>query len=84
MEISPIAGIRTLTPIKTPEANLQPPAVFDIDPSAKPSDEREQGSKRKAAGAEENDEDDLKVEAETEAGSEAHEEIPAKQVDYFA
>jgi hypothetical protein len=84
MEIGPIPGIRALSAVKAPTANLRPPAVFDIDPSAKPSDGREQGSGRKAAGAEENEEDDLMLEGETERSAEAPDEVPGRQVDYFA
>ncbi len=84
MEIGPIPGIRALPAVKAPPAELRPPALFEVDPSAKPGDGSEQGGGRKAAGAEENDEDDLMLEGEAEHGPEAPDEVPAKQVDYFA
>jgi hypothetical protein len=84
MEIAPIPGIRALPAVKAPQADLRPPSVFDIDPSAKPGDGQEQKNGRKAAGAEENDQDDVTLESEAEAGAEEREEVPARQVDYFA
>ena len=84
MEIAPIPGIRALPAVRAPQADMRAPAVFDIDPSAKPGDGSEQGNGRKAAGAEESDGDDLMLEGETERGPEAPDEVPAKQVDYFA
>jgi hypothetical protein len=84
MEIGPIPGIRALPAVKAPSADLRPPAVFDIDPSAKPGEGREQGNGRKAAGAEENEEDDLELEGEMERDPEAPDKVPGRQVDYFA
>lgn len=88
MEISPISGIRAFPAEKAPQADLRPPALFDVTASAKPGDGSEQGSRRKAAGAEENDPEDesadLMLDDEIESGSEAPEQIPARQIDYFA
>ncbi|MGA9062914.1 MAG: hypothetical protein WB341_14770 [Terracidiphilus sp.] len=84
MEIGPIPGIRALPEVKAPQADLRPLAIFDIDPSAKPGDGREQRSGKKAAGAEESEAEDLTLEGGLERGPEATEEVPAKQVDYFA
>jgi hypothetical protein len=84
MEIAPIPGIHALPPLRAAQADMRPPAIFDIDDSAKPGDGGEQRSKRKAAGAEESDEGEFALEAQMEAGSETLEERPAKQVDYFA
>jgi hypothetical protein len=84
MEIAPIPGIRALPAVRAPHEEMRPPAIFEIDPSAKPEDGGEQRSGRKATGAEENEEEDLLLESETAAGAEAFEEAPAKQVDFFA
>ena len=84
MEIAPIPGIRALPAVRAQRAEMQPPAVFDIDPSAKPEDDRDQRNGRKAAGAEENEEDDFAVESEAAANAAPLEEPPPKQVDYFA
>ena len=84
MEIAPIPGIRALPAVKARQADFRPPEVFDIDASAKPGDGGGQRSSRKAAGAEEDGEDDQLLDGEMEPGSEALEEVPARQVDYFA
>jgi hypothetical protein len=84
MEIAPIPGIRALPAVRAPQTEIRPPSIFDIDASARPGDDGEQRNGRKAAGAEENEEDELALEDETAAGAEALEAAPAKQVDYFA
>jgi hypothetical protein len=73
-----------LPAVKAQQADFRPPAVFDIDPSAKPGEGGGQRSSRKAAGAEEDGEDDQLLDGEMEPGGDALEEIPARQVDYFA
>jgi hypothetical protein len=82
MEIAPIPGIRALPAVKAPQGDFRPPEVFDIEGSARPGDGDRQRGGRKASGAEENDEDDLMLEAETESDAEAEE--GSLQVDYFA
>lgn len=84
MGIGPIPGIRALPAVKAQQADFRPPEVFDIDASAKPGDGGGQRSSRKAAGAEEDDEEELTPGGEMEPGREALEEVPARQVDYFA
>jgi len=82
MEIAPIPGIRMLPAVRAPQGDFRPPEVFDIDGSARPGDGDRQRGGRKASGAEENDEDDLMLEAEAESGAEA--DAGSRQVDYFA
>jgi hypothetical protein len=77
MEIGPIPGIRALNAVGPRRADWQGPAVFDIDGSAKPGDAIAQTRMIKAAGAEEDGEDEL-IEAEPT------EEDGRKSVDYFA
>jgi hypothetical protein len=84
MEIGPIPGIRALPAIKPARNDQQPPAVFDVDGVSKPTDNGHQGNGRKAAGAEEYDDNDLMVEDDIEVESETPEEAPPRQVDYFA
>lgn len=92
MEIGPIPGIRGLPAVKAPQKDMQAPAIFDIDGSAKPGDGDERRNGRKAAGAEENDADDLLLEDEvaaadggyTESGGEAQVVPSGKSVSYFA
>lgn len=84
MEIAPIPGIRELPAVRTPQAEMRAPAIFDIDPSSRPGDDAEQRNGRKAAGAEENEEDDLALEGETTDSGADLEKVPARQVDFFA
>ncbi len=84
MEISPIPGIRALPAVKAQQGDFRPPAVFDIDASAKPGEGGGQSSSRKAAGAEEDGEEDRLLDGEIEPGGEALEDAAARQVDYFA
>ena len=70
--------------MKAQQGDFRPPAVFDIDASAKPGEGGGQRSSRKAAGAEEDGEEDQLLDGEIEPGDEALEEVPARQVDYFA
>jgi len=84
MGIAPIPGIRTLPAGKAPQGDFLPPEVFDIEGSARPGDGDQQRGGRKASGAEENDEDELMLDAETESSADAREELPARNVDYFA
>ncbi|MGB7265253.1 MAG: hypothetical protein WBC92_07045 [Terracidiphilus sp.] len=84
MEIGPIPGIRALPAVRGRQTVFRPPAVFDIDGSAKPGEGGGQRNGRKAAGAEESDEDDFTFDGEMEPGGEAQGEIRAQRVDYFA
>jgi hypothetical protein len=63
---------------------MRAPAIFDIDSSSRPGDGAEQRNGRKAAGAEENEEDDLALEGGTTGDGADLEERPVRQVDYFA
>jgi hypothetical protein len=76
MEIAPIPGIRALPTVKAPQSDFRPPEIFDIEGSARPGDGEERRNRRKAAGAEENDKDDLLEDAELEG--------EASSIDYFA
>jgi hypothetical protein len=84
MEIAPIPGIRALPAVRAVQAEIRPPAIFDIDASARPGDGEERRGGRKAAGAEESDEEELALDAETADEAESLEAAPSKQVDYFA
>jgi hypothetical protein len=84
LEISPITGIRPLQAVRAPSVATRPPAIFDVDASAKPGDGGGQKNGRKAAGAEEDEEDDLMTDAEKESASESLEDLPPRQINYFA
>jgi len=84
MELAPIPGIRALPAVGVQHAEIRSPSIFDIDASARPGDDRGHRNGRKAAGAEENEGEDLALEEETAAGAETFESAPLRQVDYFA
>jgi hypothetical protein len=84
MEIAPIPGIRVLSAMQGPQGDFRLPEVFNIEGAARPGDGERQRGGRKASGAEENEEDDLTLEAEAESGADTREELPARSVDYFA
>lgn len=79
MEIAPIPGIRSLQAVKAPQADFRAPEIFDIEGSARAGDGEERRQGRKAAGAEENDKDDL---LEPESGEKQEGESP--RIDFFA
>jgi hypothetical protein len=81
MEIAPVPGIRALPAVRARLGGATPPAIFDVDASAKPGDGSGQQSGRKAAGAEEND-DELRV--GDELGAASPEESQPGRIDYFA
>ena len=82
MEIGSIPGLRIVPSLNVPQGDLQPPEVIDIEGSARPGDGDRQRGGRKASGAEENEEDDLMLDAEAEPGAGA--EDPSQKIDYFA
>jgi hypothetical protein len=84
MEIAPIPGIRALPAVRALQTEMRAPAIFDIDSSSRPGDDAEQRSRRKAAGAEESEEDEFALDGETAGGDPDLEDAPARQVDYFA
>lgn len=57
MEIAPIPGIRAVTAVKAPRVEFRLPEIFDIEGTARAGDDQGQRQGRKAAGAEEDDED---------------------------
>jgi len=61
MELGPIPGIRELPAVRPRQGELRQPTIFEIDASAKPGEDGGQRNGRKAAGAEEND-DELRLE----------------------
>ncbi len=75
MEIAPIPGIRAVPAVKARQTDFRLPEIFDIEGSARAGDDQGQGQGRKAAGAEENDEDDLMLDGARDETS---------SVDYFA
>lgn len=84
MGIVPIPGMNVLPTVKAPQGDFAAPEVLGVDSSARPGDGDRQRGGRKGSGAEENDADDPMLEAETESGGDAREDLPARNVDYFA
>ena len=77
MEIAPIPGIRALPAVKSRPVEFRLPEVFDLEGAARPAEGQGERNAGKAAGAEEEDEDDLLLDAEPEQGERSG-------VDYFA
>ncbi len=84
MEIAPIPGIRALPAVKPRQADFRPPEIFDIKGPAKPGDGSGPRGARRAAGAEENEEDELTMEGEASADGDELEEDADGRIDYFA
>jgi hypothetical protein len=80
MEIGAVPGIGALSVLRSRVMELDPPAIFTIDGSARPGDRAAQRIGRKAAGAEEDGEDLLMLEGERNEGD----EDAGRNVDYFA
>ena len=87
MEIVPISGIRLLSPITPSRLPSGEPSVLDIGASQRPGDGKEKGSARKAAGSQEDGEDEeleLAPDGEMEPGLGTSGETNGKSIDYFA
>jgi hypothetical protein len=84
MEIGPVPGIGRIAAVTARQRELRAPAVFDVDASARPGEDGAQRNGRKAAGAEENDEDKVNAEAEEASAVETEEDRGSGRVDYFA
>ena len=80
MEIGAVPGIGALSTLRSRVMELDPPAIFTIDGSAKLGDRAAQRIGRKATGAEEDGEDVLIMEGERNEGD----EDAGRNVDYFA
>jgi hypothetical protein len=65
MEIAPVTGIRVTPTVKVRPVGPELTASFDIESAARPGDDTYTRSGKKAAGAEESEEENEEVEAET-------------------
>ena len=65
MEISPIPGIRALPAVKAPPADPRLSAVFDIENSSGAGDDTYSGSGRKAAGGQDDEDEESLLDAES-------------------
>lgn len=85
MEISPVAGIRIMPEAKSRSIDPELSAVFDIESAARPGDDTYSGPGRKAAGAEE-DEEELDEEPGTgaEDGSPSPRHSLDTRINFFA
>jgi len=81
MEIGPIPGIRAFSSAKAPTADFQLSAVMDIDAIARPSDSARAGTRKKAAGAEELDGEELDLVGES---GDAGDDAPPSSINFFA
>lgn len=64
MEIAPIAGIRLMPAIKVRPVDSELTPFFAIEPSSRPGDDTYSNCGRKAAGAEESDDENEELEEE--------------------
>jgi hypothetical protein len=87
MEISAIPGIRAMPVMKAPPADSDLSRVLDIENSSQPGDDSYSGSGKKAAGGQdnENENDELVEEGvEVESNGQAAGRVDDRQIDYFA
>jgi hypothetical protein len=87
MEISPICGIRGLPIVKTPPANPELTAVFDIESSSRTGDETYSSSNSNVSGGQDTDDlDDLLIEDDPGSSSVPLFSDPSnpRQVNFFA
>jgi hypothetical protein len=83
MEISPVIGIVSLPVIKAPPADIGLPAVYDIENTARISDETYTPSGGKSAGGND-DFDEQADEEEPESEAKPNEDGPNTQISIFA
>ena len=78
MEISPIPGLRAVAAVKPRPVDPELTAFFDIESTARPGDDTYTGNGKKAAGAEENEEDNAE-DLDAVSPSEAPERGPGRR-----
>ncbi len=81
MELSPIPGVRAFPAAKAASADFQLSGLLDIDQIARPGYSARSGERKKAAGAEEMEEDDLTPAGE---GSDSASDAPQPSISFFA
>lgn len=85
MEIGPIAGIRAVPAVKSRPLDSELSALFEIESSARAGDDTYTGNGKKAAGAEENDEEDAEdLEELSAAEPDRHADGSSGQISFFA
>ncbi|MBM3511776.1 MAG: hypothetical protein FJX61_16815 [Alphaproteobacteria bacterium] len=82
MEISPVAGIRVMPVVKTPPADSELSAFFDIEATARSGDDTYSRGAKKAAGAEEDEPEERGEELEAKPTAEPKHDSGG--VSYFA
>jgi hypothetical protein len=81
MELSPIPGMRAYTAAKAAPADFQLSALLDIDEVARPGNSARSGERKKAAGAEEMESDELTLAGEA---SDSAGDAPESSISLFA
>jgi hypothetical protein len=81
MELSPIPGIRAYTAVKAAPAGFQLSALLDIDQMAQPGHSTRSGDRKKAAGAEEMEADDLELAGDA---ADSASDLPPRSISLFA
>ncbi len=81
MELSPIPGMRAYTTAKAAPADFQLSALLDIDEVARTGNSARSGERKKAAGAEEMESDDIALAGEA---ADAASDAPESSISVFA
>jgi hypothetical protein len=84
MELSPIPGVRTYAAVKAEPADFQLSALLDIDAIARPGRGAASGDRKKAAGAEEMEGDDLAPAGDTADTADTAGDAPQSSISFFA
>lgn len=88
MEIAPIAAIRAVPAVKARAIDAELSTLFDIEPSARAGDDTYTRNGKKAAGAEENDDQEEAEALEEFSGSapstDRHSDNAKGQISFFA
>lgn len=84
MEISPIPGIRAVSTVKAPSADTYLSRVLEAGNSLQAGDDRYTGSGKKAAGGQDDEQEELEDAVAAEPQDHAQEDEQGMQIDFFA
>jgi hypothetical protein len=84
MEIGPVAGIRVMPVGRVAPVAEGPSAVFDIERLAPPADDAWTSDGRKAAGGQDDEDDELNIDNDPESDRDPLQSQPATRVNFFA
>lgn len=84
MEIGPIPGIRPIAPVKPRPVDPELSALFDIESCSQADDDAYTASDKKAAGAEEDDENGELEEPSEDPSTVSRDSPSGAQISFFA